>query len=113
MTVCIAAASIFNNDPLLVLCMDMMGSTDFSSSETTWKWRPVVDGFSALMAGTISNVRELTSELHAQLLGSKPQVIREVLEALRRGVGKYKHAFAVGYIQGRLGISYVKFLKTG
>src|SRR5579859_1306321 len=54
------------------------------------RWLQCTDG------GTISNVRELTSELHAQLLGSKPQVIREVLEALRRGVGKYKHAFVEG-----------------
>jgi hypothetical protein len=113
MTVCIAAASILNDDPLLVLCMDMLGSTEFSSSDTTWKWRPVGDGFQAQIAGTISNARELTSQLHAQLMESKPKRVREVLETLRLGFGNYKHAFAEGHIQNRLGMSYGKFLETG
>jgi ATP-dependent protease HslVU (ClpYQ) peptidase subunit len=91
----------------------MMGSTDFSSSDTTWKWRPVGDGFHAQLAGTISNARELTSQLHAQLLESKPEGVREVLETLRLGFGNYKHAFAEGYIQNRLGMSYANFLETG
>jgi hypothetical protein len=113
MTVCIAAATIFNDDPLLVLCMDMMGSTDSTSSETTFKWQPVGDGFSAMIAGTVSAARELVSECHSELLKIKPQTIKQVLAALRTAAGTHKRNFAEAHVQNQLGLSYQVFLDTG
>jgi hypothetical protein len=113
MSVCIAAASILNNDHLLIFCMDMMASTDFSSAETTWKWSPLVGNFYALIAGTISTAREITSLCRAELVGAENDNINGILNRLRRAIGGYKLRFAEAYVQGRLGISYDEFRRKG
>ena len=59
MTVCIAAKAAIHKDPALVLCMDMMGSTDYSSAETTWKLHGLCPDFYGLIAGPVSAAREL------------------------------------------------------
>jgi hypothetical protein len=112
MTVCIAAASILNEDPLLVLCADMMGSTDFSSAETTWKYRPVGKGFHALLSGPTSNAREMVSACHQELLKNPPVTMAEAIKALRTAVGEYKNILAEAHIQSRLGVSYEEFRKN-
>jgi len=114
MTVCIAASSIFNNDPLIVLCADMMGSTDWSSSERTPKWRPVGTNFYALLSGPISNARELVASCHRSFsMPDAPQRTTDVLSIIRRAIGYYKEGFAEAHIQGRLGISYQEFRLRG
>jgi hypothetical protein len=111
LTVCIAAASIAH-DPALVFCVDMKGSVDYSSSETTWKWRPLQHGFHALMAGTTTTARELASFCNLELK-VKPNTINDLKKALRRAIGRYKSEFADAHVQSRLGISYDAFRKTG
>jgi hypothetical protein len=90
MTVCIAAASFFNDDPLLVLSMDRMGSTGSSSSETTWKWTPVGTKFTALLAGTISNAPELIFEIDRGFQKHPPRSILDGLTAIREAIGATK-----------------------
>ena len=59
MSVCIAARSIITLDRPLVLCMDMLASTDFNSAEITFKWHMLSHGFRALLAGPIPTAREM------------------------------------------------------
>jgi len=114
MTVCIAASSIFNSDPMIVLCADMMGSTDWSSSETTPKWRPVGTDFYALLSGPISNARELAAACHRSFsMSDTPQRTTDVLGIIRRAIGYYKEGLAEAHIHGRLGISYQEFRLRG
>jgi hypothetical protein len=113
MTVCIAASSIFNNDPLLFFCMDMMGSTDFSSAETTWKWTPLVSGFYSLISGPISTAREITSLCRAELVDVHTENINGILDRLRDALGVYKARFADAHLRSRMGMTYEEFHREG
>lgn len=113
MTVCIAAAALANHDPLIVLCMDLKGSTEYTSAETTSKWRPLRHGFYALLSGPVSATRELASACHAALGDHPPASMAHVMKRLRHGVGLFKKKFADEYTYKHLGISYENFRKSG
>jgi hypothetical protein len=115
LTVCIAAKAAIYKDPALILCMDMMGSTEASSAETTWKLHALCPDFHGLIAGPISAARELAAycgiELDAEMKRDKG--VPDLLQALRNGVGVYKRALAGAYIRSRIGLSYDEFIKDG
>jgi hypothetical protein len=113
MTVCIAAVSIADSDPLIVVCMDLKGSTEYTSAETTSKWRVLRHDFYALLSGPISPARELASACHIALGEQQPASIAQVLKRLRRGVGLYKKRFADEYTYRHFAMSYETFVKTG
>src|ERR1017187_2023860 len=110
-TVCIAAKAAIHKDPALVLCMDMMGSTDYSSAETTWKLHGLCPDFYGLIAGPVSAARELAYCCGPQIEG-KTNIVA-LLPALRDGVGAYKRMFADAHIRSRIGISYDEFMSKG
>lgn len=112
MTVCIAAASIADG-PLIVVCMDLKGSTEYTSAETTSKWRVLRHDFYALISGPVSAARELASACHIALGEQPPVSMAQVLRRLRRGVGLYKKRFADEYSYSRFAMSYETFMKTG
>jgi hypothetical protein len=107
MTVCIAA-KIVGNRSALVLCLDMKGSVEWSSSETAYKFVPLA-GFAALVAGPLSVAKELSWHCGAAIDAAAPHTPPEVLSAIRQGIGSYKAAFAESYTQRTLGISYNEF----
>jgi len=113
MTVGIAARSIGKNDPVIVACMDMMGSTPWNSSETLLKWHIFQNGFRALLAGPAGTARELADHCESVLdLNSNPGV-PQVLRMLRQGIGLYKRAFAEAHLQSRMGMTYQDFKTDG
>jgi hypothetical protein len=113
MTVCIAARSAINDDTVLVVCMDMMLSTDYNSAETGIKWQMLPFGFRALLAGPLATTRELGDCCARSLDGDESGGVPAIVRMLRKGVGLYKREFAESHIQSRLGISYEEFRKTG
>ncbi len=113
MTVCIAARTILNNENAVVLCMDMMGSSDWNSAETSFKWHPLPQGFYALLAGPSCTARELATHCGTCLILQSDHTVPSVLHALRNGLGAYKRSFADAHVQGRLGISYDEFRRKG
>ena len=111
MTVCIAAR-VLGNNPALILCMDLKGSVEWSSSETTHKWIPLRHGFHAQIAGQVSRAKELAHHCE-DALPANPVTQRDIVQALRKGIGTHKRALADEYTQGKLGISYEEFRKKG
>jgi hypothetical protein len=91
--------------------MDMMGSTDYSSAETTWKLHGLCPDFYGLIAGPVSAARELAYCCGPQIEG-KTNIVA-LLPALRDGVGAYKRMFADAHIRSRIGISYDEFMSKG
>jgi hypothetical protein len=114
-SVCIAARTIAANNKAIVFCMDMMGSTDWNSSETLFKWHTMPHGFFALLAGPIETARELASHCGGCFQNADPRglTVPSMLKALREGIGCYKRDFADTYIRSRLGISYEEFREHG
>jgi hypothetical protein len=114
MTVCIAARIVTNNSAI-VLAMDMRGSVEWASAETTYKWIPFKkSGFHALIAGPISTAREL-ARFCGDYVDAAPTLNTQtdIVLALRRGIGKYKREFAEAHVQSRLGITYDEFRTSG
>lgn len=111
-TTCIAAR-VVGNTSALIFCMDMKGSVEWSSSETTYKWIPF-GNFHALISGPTSVAKELARYCAEPLRALDVVNTQEdVTRALGQGLGKYKRAFAESRIQAALGISYDEFRKTG
>ena len=110
-TACIAAKAAIHKDPALVLCMDMMGSTESSSAETTWKMHRLCRGFNGLIAGPIATAREMAGYCGVRIDGKSTPA--ELLQGLRDGIGDYKQVFADSHVKSRLGISYLEFMSDG
>lgn len=66
------AARILRDVPALVLCSDLKGSVEWSSSETTHKMIPLRFGFTAQIAGHESNAKELARHCHEALGATAP-----------------------------------------
>jgi len=99
---------------VLILCTDMMGSTDSSSAETTYKIHMHSGNFCGLIAGQVASARELVSACLVEL-DAPPAISKfsEVLTRVRAGIANYKNAFADSHVQSRFGISYLEFRKSG
>jgi hypothetical protein len=67
MTLCIAATCHVAGDPRIVLCFDTKGSSDLGSSETIWKYERLTPRYSALIAGTTTDARELADIYREQM----------------------------------------------
>ena len=113
MTVCIAASTTLNGVPAVVLCVDMMGSTDYTSSDTVHKFYPLGFDFFALLAGTFSDAGEFARIIRSRFAVEKPADFPELLRQVRTAVRDLKHGMAETHIEIALGISYDEFRKKG
>jgi hypothetical protein len=113
MTVCIAATSTIGDDPLLVQCTDLMGSTSETSAETSFKFHQLSSHFSALLAGPISGARELATVIGTVFRQQEPRTMPEALVQIRTGIGIFRSAYAEAHLQATLGISYEEFKAKG
>jgi len=113
MTVCIAASTAIKGVPAVVLCVDMMGSTDYTSSETIHKFYPVGPDFFALLAGTLSDAGEFARLVRSRLSTEKPADQSALLRQIRAAVRDFKHAMAETHIETAIGISYDEFRRKG
>jgi hypothetical protein len=112
MTTCIAA-KVGGSNPALVFCMDMKGSQEWSSSETTYKWI-TFGNFHALIAGPTSVAKEVANYCAEAVCSiDKVKTQTQVANALRKGLGRYKASVAEATIQSQLGISYEEFRQRG
>ena len=96
----------------IVLCMDSLGSNDFTSTEHVRKIEWLPHGFIALVAGPISTARELADAIRHQMQAGVSGVA-QLLHQTRTAVGMMKQRFADAYLGARLGIGYRKFQSTG
>ena len=96
----------------IVLCMDSLGSNDFTSTEHVRKIEWLPHGFIALVAGPVSTARELADAIREQMQAGVSGVA-QLLQKMRIAISVMKHRFADAHVGARLGIDYRKFQKTG
>ena len=96
----------------VVLCMDSLGSNDFTSTERVRKIEWLPHGFIALVAGPISTARELADIVRDQMQAGVSGVA-PLLQQIRTAVSVMKHRFADAHVGARLGMDYRKFQRTG
>jgi hypothetical protein len=115
MTLCIAAACINDEtgQPAIVLCSDMMESTDISSSETMYK-HFALGPYVALISGVVSESRKLLS-FYADYFKAHPigDSLSESVRAqhLAQGLNLFKRQRIENLVQQRIGLTYVEFLE--
>lgn len=114
MTLCIAAACTIDRtgQSAVVLCSDMMESTDISSSETMYKHFDL-GPYVALVSGTVSESRKLRAfyadYFKAQPLGNSISE-SERAQHLAEGLNLFKRQRIDNFVQQKIGITYEKFL---
>ena len=96
----------------IVLCMDSLGSNNFTSTEHVRKIEWLPHGFIALVAGPVSTARELADVIREQMQAGVSGAA-QLLQKMRIAISVMKHRFADAYVGARLGIDYRKFQKTG
>jgi hypothetical protein len=120
-TVCIAAKALaslpIRGDErefhsAIVLCMDMMGSTEYSSAENTPKHCFLPKGLTALISGSVPVAREFSAILSEQLESCALEQ-SEIIARLRRSMTINKQRHADEHLGARVGMSYADFQKSG
>jgi hypothetical protein len=120
-TVCIAAKALAPGPiradegdfhSAIVLCMDMMGSTDYSSAENTAKHCFLPHGFTALISGTVPVAREFSAIVSEELQRCAVD-LSEIIARLRRSMTIQKQRHADEHLGARVGMSYADFQETG
>ena len=112
LTVCIAAVCQQNDEKRIVLCSDWKGEiANLAGSETTDKLRFLPQGWTALMADTLSRAEELVAayKTHIRGLGSVADEYALFTE-MKKPAQKHKEAMIDDYVRQTLGMSYSQFL---
>jgi 20S proteasome alpha/beta subunit len=106
MTVCIALKAQHSGTPHIVICADQMISPVYTSAETGWKVVPLSRGFTALIAGDVSDAREL-SGIYRQLTFVREVTDENALELLRDGLQQFKSKLASQYCVWQLHLAHL------
>lgn len=96
----------------LVLCMDTLGSTGYSSAENVSKHWFLPHGFVALIAGTVHVAREFSAIVSGQLKDCE-LTPTEILSRLRESMTILKHRLADEHLGAAVGMSYSAFQEYG
>jgi len=114
MTVCIAAITLVpSGDPKIVFCLDMKAATDLGSAETSYKLIRLPTRFWVLMAGPLSEAREIGATIGEALKIRTPSTLPEMIQDLRDALGIHRKAMADAHTKATLGIAYEEFRKKG
>jgi hypothetical protein len=110
-TLCTAAQGFFRFPAdRVVVAFDKRVETAIASSETEFKFEGLSRYWIALLAGPISQARELTRLYSQTLRAAERDITRDnVLETLFKPLNEFRSKMAERYIQSRLAMSYADF----
>jgi 20S proteasome alpha/beta subunit len=115
-TLCIAAACQYINEPAIVLCCDERGTRGLVSADDSNKIRWVSDRMAVLLAGSRTHADQLflsISENFAEHADLSDEIqITRFIQALKASAQKRKREMMSDYTAMNLGMNLDKFIKS-
>jgi hypothetical protein len=111
MTLCIVAHCHEAGAYRIALCFDRKASSDMGSSESLWKYVHISNHFRGLIAGTVSEAREL-ADIYKQHFTSGPLPFLSpscLIEELRKPAALYRSRKISAHIGEKFGMSVAEF----
>jgi 20S proteasome alpha/beta subunit len=114
MTLCIAALCQSDDKRAAVLGFESRGETAIASTDYVWKLESIGHGWTALIAGLVSDAREAAG-IFREFFDLRAQTMTDnnASDLLREPANRFRRALAEQVVQNRLALSYDEFLDAG
>jgi hypothetical protein len=112
MTLCIAAASLENGEPRIVVAFDFRVETDWIGADATFKMSRFTNKWAVLFAGNVASAREVIN-VYATALSGIELTDANIYDELRHPAQSHKLMLCEHHVQMKLGMSYTEFVENG